>query len=362
MGMYLTILKRALRSFGAHRDTSFAGAIAYSAIFSIVPLLLLGVAVLGFVIHSPAQRAQIVDGLFNGLGGSISRGALQSEINTIAGGSAGIGVIGALAAAWGATGVFDQIRTALLIVWNSDRPRPFVQQKLIDLGMIATVGALVLLAIVVMGVLTALSTHGSSILAGTLSVALKDLILAASIVIPTALLFCAFALLYWIVPHAKVRLRNTWVGALLAAVLFELVQLLFAYYVAYFGHFNKTYGTLGGAVAFLFFLWVIANITLLGGEVAKEYTDVVTGMKPLHGAEPQGPETNLGGKILGALEGLFVDKTPHHDTSRPYEPGRNEPLEPSGSLVTDGESRPITDVHQPEDGNRSLQGRTAPDA
>jgi membrane protein len=335
----LTILKRAFSSYGSHNDSSYAAAISYNAIFSIFPILLLLIAFLGFFIHDPAQREQVVNALFNVLGSNVSKDALRSQVSAIAGGSAGLGIVGFIAAAWSANGVFDQLRTGLQVVWGSNKDRPLLQQKLLDFGMLVSIGLLVLLSIASAGVLTALARFGTALVGESLSAGVHALFVAGSIVVPTLLLFFAFTLLYWIVPHAEIKLRLVWPGALLAAIAFELVQLLFAYYVASFGHYAQTYGALGGIIAFLFFVYVASNIVLLGAEVSKEYIDVVSGAKPA--VDPPQPkrQQSVIEQAQALAKGLVVDDSPHHDASLPYVPARTEPARPSGRLVTDAESK-----------------------
>jgi membrane protein len=367
MRKYLTIFKRAFASYGSHKDASFAGGISYNAIFSIFPLILLAVSVLGFFIHDPAQRQKTVDALFSVLGQDVSRDALRSQVDAIAGGSAKLGILALVAAAWSATGVFDQIRTALQVVFDSNKPRPFAQQKLIDFGMLFSVGLLVLLSIASAAVLTALASFGSALLGRALGPGIHLLFLAGSIIVPVVILFCAFSFMYWLVPHAEIRFKNVWLGALTAAVAFQLVQLLFAFYVASFGHYAQTYGALAGIIAFLFFIYLAASIILLGGEVAKEYIDVVTGAKPAVEPKQPGPKQSPLQQAEGAVKGLFIDPSPHHDTSRPYEPGRTEPLQPDANMKTDEQSRtedeqcrPSDQQSRPQDGGRERTGERPP--
>src|SRR5437879_4448174 len=110
MKTYITVLKRAFQSYGAHNDSSYAAAIAYHAIFSIFPLLLVLLAFLGFFIHDAIQRENLVTGLFGMLGSNVSKDALRDQVNSVAGGSAKLGILGFLIAAWSSTGVFDQLR------------------------------------------------------------------------------------------------------------------------------------------------------------------------------------------------------------------------------------------------------------
>jgi membrane protein len=349
MKTYLTIFKRAFKAYSTHNDSSYAAAIAYHAIFSIFPVLLVLLSLIGFFIHSQEQRDSIVNGLFSTLGSNVSKDALRSQVDVVAGGSAGLGIIGFLVAAWSSTGVFDQLRIGLGVVWSVNKERPVVQQKLIDAGMLVSIGALVLLSMLSAGILTALSKFGSELLGRTLGSGVHALFLVASILVPGLLLFIAFSLLYWLVPHAEVKLRHVWLGALFSAVAFEAVQLLFAYYVANLGHYSKTYGALGGIIAFLFFIYIAANVVLLGGEVAKEYIDVKEGAKaPVDEAQPQ-PKQSLLDRAEDFAKGLVVDTSPHHDPSLPYEPGRTEPVRPNAPLLTNEEAD-----RRPPDGQQHM--------
>lgn len=332
MGKYLTVLKRAVSNYGSHNGTSFAAAICYNVIFSIFPLALFLLGFLGFFIHSTSQRQSIINNLFSAAGGGVSKGALTTQVNAIAGGSAAVGIIGLIIAGWSASGVFSRVRTSMNVIWDSTKSRPLVQGKLLDLGMVIGTGLLILLSLIATGVLTAVQSFGGQIFGSSLGWFTHLLFALLYLIVPPAISFVAFSLIYWVVPHAKIRLKDVWLGALVAAVLFEIVQLGFAFYVANFGHYAKTYGALSSVIAFLFFVYISANIILFGGEVAKEHIDVESGVKEATDPQPQQKQT-LVQQAEGLVKGLFVDSSPHHDTSLPYEPGRNQPTETSGTLV-----------------------------
>lgn len=339
MSKYFTVLKRAVSSHGSHKGTSFAAAISYNAIFSIFPLVLFLLGFLGFFIHSASQRQSVIDNLFSAVGGGVSKSALTTQVNAIAGGSAALGIIGLVIAAWSASGVFGQVRTSMNVIWGSTKSRPLVPAKLLDLAMVVGIGLLILLSLIATGALTAVQSFSGQIFGSSLGWFTHLLFALLYLIIPPAISFVAFSLVYWLVPHAEIRLKDVWLGALVAAVLFEIVQLGFAFYVANLGHYAKTYGALGGVIAFLFFIYISANLVLFGGEVAKEHIDLEAGTKPI--AEPmQQPQENqsLGQRAKDLVLGLFVDRSPHHDTSLPYEPGRNAPANPPAKLVTNDEA------------------------
>jgi uncharacterized BrkB/YihY/UPF0761 family membrane protein len=96
---------------------------------------------------------------------------------------------------------------------------------------------------------------------------------------------CLF--LYSVVPAAAVRVRNAWPATVIMAVLHVLLQNLFSVYVGNFAHYNAIYGSLGTAIAFTFFVYLAAEVVLLGAEIASEWPRVRHELKrdgdPRHG-------------------------------------------------------------------------------
>lgn len=84
---------------------------------------------------------------------------------------------------------------------------------------------------------------------------------------PVAALFGVFAMLYWLIPDRRLTFREVVPGALFAVVGWIASSLLFAVYVNHFGNYSKTYGSLGGVIVLLIWLYLSANILLLGGEI-----------------------------------------------------------------------------------------------
>ena len=82
---------------------------------------------------------------------------------------------------------------------------------------------------------------------------------------------------YKLIPDVRTRFRHVWTGALLAALLFELIKNGFALYLRYFGNYDAVYGSLGAVIAFLFFIYLSSIILLLGAEVASEWPRVLHG-------------------------------------------------------------------------------------
>ena len=141
-----------------------------------------------------------------------------------------------------------------------------------------------------------------------------------TVFVPLLLSFVTFMVLFKFVPSVKTRFRSIWPGALLAAVLFEVVKNGFAFYLRYAGNYDAVYGSLGAVVAFLFFVYVSANIMLLGAEMASEWPRVIhghyddvpeDGVRERESAEPR---EALWRRLRGELAGLFRgdERAPDH--------------------------------------------------
>lgn len=313
MGTYFTLFLRAAGGFLEDNCMSFAAAISYYALFSLFPLLIFIISMLGFFIHSDSQRASVVNALFQLLGQGVAKNALYTQVNAVAGGRGGLGLVGLVVALWSASSVFGAIRTGLNAAWDVTRSRPLVPAKLLDLAMVIGVGALMLLSLAATGILTAIEGFSYYLFGNAIGPVARILFAVLFLAVPPAISFLAFSLTYYIVPHTKVHGRDVWLGAFVAAVLFQLIQIGFGVYVANLAHYSRVYGSLGAVIAFLFFMYISANILLFGGEVAKEYADLRAGVRP--GAQPEAPgaEESLADRVGGLVKGLFVDQSAHRD-------------------------------------------------
>jgi membrane protein len=141
----------------------------------------------------------------------------------------------------------------------------------------------------------------------------------ASILVPILVSCAAFLLVYWAVPTRRLQPKYLLPGALLAAVLFEAVKIGFNVYLENFSNYDLVFGSLGAVVAFLFWVYLSANILLLGAEVAAETPLVASGVFDQPGPAT-GPRRTLRQKIGRELKKLVVQQTPEGDT-----PARDKP-------------------------------------
>jgi membrane protein len=263
------ILKRTVSQFTEDKLPTWAAALTYYAVLSIFPMLLALVSVLGVI--GPSATQPLIDNLSTVAPGP-AKDILTSSLKSLGaakGASTLALIVGLAAAIWSASGYIGAFMDAANAVWDAPEGRPI--WKRIPLRIAVTVVLLILL------VASALAV----VLTGPLARSVGDLIGLGSTFVtvwgiakwPVLLLVVSFmiSLLYWAGPNVK-QPGFPWLtpGGLLAVVLWIAASLLFALYVANFASYNKTYGSLGGVIVFLIWLWITNLIVLLGAEFNSE--------------------------------------------------------------------------------------------
>ena len=322
------LVRETVREFGADQCPQLAAGISYYVLFSIFPLALLFLAISGLVLVNESLREDLVNSLFDAL--PLSEGEGREDLESaISGLSTGISVAGLFSIGglmWSASGMMGALRRALNQAWDTDYKRTFLHGKLLDFVMVLSLGILMSLSVgatIFLQVARRVSDDLSDALGPLGSGATLSLEVVA-VFVPLLLSFVTFMVLFKFVPSVKTRFRSIWPGALLAAVLFEGVKNGFAIYLQHFGDYDAVYGSLGTVVAFLFFVYVSANIMLLGAEVASEWPRVIHGhyddvpdddVQTPQSAEPR---VALWRRLRGELTGLFRgdERAPEHIEDR----------------------------------------------
>ena len=314
-GDALLLFRRTAQEFAADRCTQLAAAVAYYVLFSIFPLAILLVSISGLLLTDDRLRADVVDEIFLALPLSEGEGRdnLESAVDGIATGFSLIGLVAILGLVWSATMMMGAIRQALNQVWGVPHRYPLLKGKLLDLTLVFSVGVLIsasISATVLLQVARNLS-DGLSDALGPLGVGAGGAVEVLAILVPLLISFGTFAALYKYVPRVRTHFRHVWPGALLAAVLFELLKNGFAIYLRFFGDYDAIYGSLGAVVIFLFFVYLSAVAMLIGAEMAAEWPRVShghydAGVAPV-GAGPRVPWYR---RALAAVAGLVASAAP----------------------------------------------------
>jgi membrane protein len=276
------VLKRSVREFSGDNVTDWAAALTYYGVLSIFPMLLVLVALLGLFGQSATQP--LIDNV-----GTVAPGPAKDIVTSAiqnlqkSQGTAGLLFVVALAGAlWSASGYVGAFMRAANAVWDVEEGRPV--WKTIPLRVGVTALLLVLLTISALAV----------VLTGPLAKQVGNVVGLGSAAVtawdiakwPVLILIVAFmiALLYYAAPNVK-HPKFQWVspGSLIAVLLWIVASALFAFYVANFSSYNKTYGSLGGVIVFLVWLWITNNVILLGAEINAEIErgrQIQGGMRP----------------------------------------------------------------------------------
>jgi len=267
------IVWTAMKRYGEHGGAQLAASISYYVLFSVFPLLIFIVSLVGIFLDADAQ-SDVVDEVMSvlPLSEETGRREVESAVDAAAGrGGQALGGLGLVAALWGGSGMFGAIRRSLNIVYEEAAySRPWVQQKLVDLALVLGVGAFFATSIFATAALRIVQTRSEDLAAiGRLSDDLGFLWTLVSLFVAYLLSLGAFVALYTIVPSRNRNLRSAVPGAILAALLFEIAKNIFGFYVEHFKEFDVLFGSLGAAAVFLFWVFMSAQIMLLGAEFSR---------------------------------------------------------------------------------------------
>ena len=261
-------LMRTVREFSDDNLTHWAAALTYYAVLSIFPALLAVVSILGLVGSSAIQP--MVDNLATvapGAAKEILTGALKGLQQ---GGGAGVLFIVALAGAiWSASGYISAFMDASNAIYDIKEGRPI--WKRLPLRIVITVLMLLLLTVSAVAVVLSgpvAEQVGSLVGVGDSALAIWDIAKWPVLVLIVSFMF---AVLYYSAPNVKQPgLGSVMPGGIFAVILWIIASAAFAFYVANFGSYNKTYGALGGVIVFLVWLWLTNLAILLGAEFNAE--------------------------------------------------------------------------------------------
>ncbi|MDN3359573.1 YihY/virulence factor BrkB family protein [Actinomadura sp. DC4] len=261
-------VKRSVSEFRRDNITDWAAALTYYAILSIFPAMLVIVSLVGLAGKSVSQS------LITNVG-DLAPGAVEqvltnaiTELQRSHGGAGLIALISLGAAIWSSSGYVAAFMRASNAIYDVGEGRPIYKTLPIRVGV--TLTTLVLLsacaiAVVISGPIA--QRAGELVGAGSAAVRVFGIVKWPIMLVITSFLF---ALLYWAAPNAKQRFRWVTPGGVLAIVIWLAASAGFAFYVANFSSYNKTYGSLAALIIFLVWVWMSNVAILLGAELNAE--------------------------------------------------------------------------------------------
>jgi membrane protein len=263
------LVEHGVGDFFTHGCTQRAAAISFYSLFSIFPLAILSVAVLGLIANDDTARNQVVNFLLDRLPLTDDKGRafLEHAMRRATREVAGFSVLGIVTLLFAASNVMGSIRQALNAAFRVEEDRPPVQAKLWDLFGVLVFGLLVTASFALTLIDNVVSADSGVV----------RVVHSLGHVVPLLLAVLVFTGIFRFVPAQRPRLRDIWPGVLLAAVGYELAKRGFTLYLTHFANYGAVYASLGAVVAFLVFTYITAFIALLGAEFAAEWPYVRAG-------------------------------------------------------------------------------------
>ena len=267
----LPTLRRTWSEFQEDRLTDQAAALTYYGVLSLFPALIALVSLVG-IFADPAKTTQTIQDVVAQLGPSSAVDTFAEPIRSITSQRSTSGVmlvVGIVSALWSASGYIGAFMRVSNVIYEVDEGRPI--WKLRPLQMLVT---LVMLLLVVVGAVAVVVSGPLADAVGSalgLSDSFVSVFKIAKWPILLLIVMLIVSVLYWASPNAKLPgFKFVTPGSALAVVVWVVGSLVFAFYVANFGSYNKTYGALGGVVVFLVWLWLTNVAILLGHQLNAE--------------------------------------------------------------------------------------------
>ena len=301
------LLKATVLSFIEDEALSRGAAIAFYTVTSLAPVLLIVIAIAGLAFGQEAAQDAITAQL-TGLMGQQTADVLQSAIAGASGKFSGIlaTAIGIITLIVTASGVFGETQTALNKIWDV-QPRTSTVSRLIwaratSLGLVATLGFLLLVSLVVSAVLSALGDYLNAILP------FGGLILSAlNFVVSLALISVLFAAIYKVLPDRPIAWRDVITGAVVTALLFTVGKSLIGWYLGS-SAVASSYGAAGGLIILLLWVYYSAQIFLLGAEFTKAYASSRQGQEGEDFSQAGASDLGTKGRRTSSFDGNSISR------------------------------------------------------
>jgi membrane protein len=263
---------QAIAGWAEHNDANMGAALAFYTMFAIAPILVIAVAIAGYVFGPHVAETQVLQQLSALLGdtgaNAIRDLLLSAHYSDQKGFAAVVGIITLLV---GATSVFGELQYTLDRIWNTPPEKAVVwwqiiRKRVLSLGLVLGVGFLLMVSLLASAALAAVESFFDTFMTRwAVLLPLVDLTLSFAM---TTLLF---AMIYKYIPREKLAWSDVWTGAAVTALLFTIGKFLIGLYLGK-SSFNSAYGATGSLVILLLWIYYSAQIFLLGAE----FTRVVT--------------------------------------------------------------------------------------
>ncbi len=318
------LLKQAATQWSEDNALRLSAALAYYSIFSIAPLLVIAVAISGRLFGQEAAQGLLARQLHDLVGSKAAEGieGMVQSANKPAN-SVVAGIMGTVTLLLGASGIFGELKDALNTIWKV-KAKPgqgvmkYVRERLLSFGMVLVIGFIMLVSLTLTTALAGLTAYLGSAFPFS-----KTLVAIFGFALSYGVATLLFAAIFKILPDAKVRWREVWIGAAVTGLLFEIGKFLLGFYLGREST-ASAYGAATSAVLLLLWVYYASLILLFGAEFTQVYAQATgSRIEPAANAEPVTAESR-------AQQGLEPQAAARSDTDISM---RNAPVKESPRLV-----------------------------
>jgi membrane protein len=287
---FWVLAKEAGIQFWRDKGPRLGAALAFYIALSLSPLLVVVIAVAGSVFGEEAARGEIADQIRHTVGDQGAE-AVQTILASSRPGGKGtlMTVVGVITLLVGATGIFAQLQDALDTVWNvrpESRSRGLwgaVRDRLLSFSVVCGVAILLLVSLVLSAAITAVNSWlGDQAPVGGRAIQI------ANQVVSFALNMALFAIVFKVLPHARLSWSDVWIGALLTSALFTLGKYLIGLYLAQATP-GSAYGAAGSFVVLLIWIYYSTQILLFGAEFTQVHSEWKAGLRTIGNSDRRAP-------------------------------------------------------------------------
>ena len=272
LGAVWSLIKDTANDWNTHDASRLAAALACYTLLSIAPLVVLSVALAGWVFGERAARGEVATAIGSVVGPSAAT-AIQAIVVNARPAESGSGgtVVGLAILLFGASGVFHELQVALNTIWSVD-PEPgrgligFIRHRVLSFAMVVAVAFLLLVSLLVSAALEAAGKFFAHALPGG-----ATLWLVVNFVLSLAIDAMLFALVFKVVPDAYIRWRDVVLGAIVTSLLFALGKWLLGLYIGR-SSVASSFGAAGSLAALVIWVYYSSQIVFLGAEFTQVYS------------------------------------------------------------------------------------------
>lgn len=268
----IEVFKNSISGFSDDKVTKLSASLAYYTVFSMAPLLILIISLCGLFLGREAVEGKIYAQLA-GFVGSDTATQLQGIIKNaaITGKSHVAIILGAITLLVSATTVFAEIQESINMIWGL-KPKPkrgwlkFIQNRFLSFSVIASLGFLLLVSLAITAIIDGFSARLRAFFPEVTVV----IFYIINVVITLAVISTIFAVIFKVLPDAKIKWKDVMAGAIATTLLFMLGKFAISFYISK-SNVGSTYGTAGSLVVLLLWIYYSSFILYFGAEFTKAY-------------------------------------------------------------------------------------------